>query len=233
MAANASRILQKLYLIGDSNTQQAFCDNGFASRLADEYIRKCDVVNRGYSGYTSRHLKVMLPTLLAEANTSIHVATLLIGSNDAVPEQEDDRHVPLDEYRTNIENMLTQLKNSNIKYIFLLSPPPLNGPAWAEKCLTTKNITTTFSTDHVAPYASICKELACKHDVKHIDLYNDMLKFPDWKDYFYDGLHFSDKGNSYVFTRLKEHFDSIFEDVEMAYPDWKTLSATNYLEHLT
>lgn len=55
----------KIYLIGDSNTQFGFSDGGFASQLADRYIRKCDVINRGFNGYTSEYLRHMLPRLLS------------------------------------------------------------------------------------------------------------------------------------------------------------------------
>ena len=47
----------KIYLIGNSNTQSGFSDGGFVSQLAYRYIRKCDVINRGFNGYTSEYLR--------------------------------------------------------------------------------------------------------------------------------------------------------------------------------
>ena len=49
--------VSKVSLIGDSNTQYGFADGGFASQLANKYIRKYDVINRGFDGYTSQYLK--------------------------------------------------------------------------------------------------------------------------------------------------------------------------------
>ncbi|KAH8051262.1 hypothetical protein JL721_11161 [Aureococcus anophagefferens] len=45
-----------IVLLGDSLTQYGFGPEGWASRLAHRYQRRADVLNRGYSGYTSRWL---------------------------------------------------------------------------------------------------------------------------------------------------------------------------------
>lgn len=39
---------------GDSLTQQGSRSGGFVTSLQEAYIRRLDVINRGYSGYTSR-----------------------------------------------------------------------------------------------------------------------------------------------------------------------------------
>ncbi len=58
---------KKLVLIGDSNIQYGFSGEGrWVSLLADLLQRKCDVINRGFSGYNTKYLKYMLPELLAE-----------------------------------------------------------------------------------------------------------------------------------------------------------------------
>ncbi|CDO74879.1 hypothetical protein BN946_scf185004.g29 [Trametes cinnabarina] len=42
-----------IVLLGDSLTELGFNDNGFAAKLANAYVRKLDVVNRGFSGYNT------------------------------------------------------------------------------------------------------------------------------------------------------------------------------------
>ncbi len=58
---------KKLVLIGDSNIQYGFSAEGrWVSLLADLLQRKCDVINRGFSGYNTNYLKIMLPEILDE-----------------------------------------------------------------------------------------------------------------------------------------------------------------------
>ena len=58
---------KKLLFIGDSNMQYGFSDEGrWISLIADHLQRKCDVINRGFSGYNTKHLRTMLPQLLEE-----------------------------------------------------------------------------------------------------------------------------------------------------------------------
>lgn len=64
-------VWKKLLLIGDSNIQYGFSNEGrWASLIADQLQRKCDVINRGFSGYNTNHLKLMLPEILDEFQPS-------------------------------------------------------------------------------------------------------------------------------------------------------------------
>ena len=40
----------KFILLGDSITQFSFGVGGWGARLADQYARRADVINRGFSG---------------------------------------------------------------------------------------------------------------------------------------------------------------------------------------
>ncbi|CAI9572942.1 unnamed protein product, partial [Staurois parvus] len=51
----------RVVLFGDSITQFAFEANGWGATLADKLVRKCDVLNRGLSGYNTRWAKLILP----------------------------------------------------------------------------------------------------------------------------------------------------------------------------
>ena len=55
MSLKCTTSLPKLaILLGDSITQQGFMQNGWAGLLSNEYQRRIDVVNRGFSGYNSK-----------------------------------------------------------------------------------------------------------------------------------------------------------------------------------
>ena len=52
------RIWPRVVLIGDSLTQQGGRAGGWVALLAEALERKCDVINRGFSGYTTRTIRV-------------------------------------------------------------------------------------------------------------------------------------------------------------------------------
>lgn len=53
-------------------------------------VRKCDVVNRGLSGYNTRWAKILLPRLITSAVTSqIAAVTVFFGANDCALEGKD------------------------------------------------------------------------------------------------------------------------------------------------
>nr|KAJ3419520.1 hypothetical protein HK105_006849 [Polyrhizophydium stewartii] len=68
--------LDQILLFGDSLTQ-----------LADAYVRKLDVVNRGFSGYNTDWCRLLLPSVLATIRPTprvrIRLVTVLLGANDA------------------------------------------------------------------------------------------------------------------------------------------------------
>lgn len=59
---------------------------GDCAHLNQSFVfRKCDVVNRGLSGYNSRWAKILLPRLISSPNsadTEIAAVTLFFGAND-------------------------------------------------------------------------------------------------------------------------------------------------------
>ena len=70
---------------GDSITQRGFAPGGWLSLLADTYVRRADVVNRGYSGYNSRWALPLLDRAfpLGAAAAPPALATVWFGANDA------------------------------------------------------------------------------------------------------------------------------------------------------
>ncbi|XP_033032489.1 isoamyl acetate-hydrolyzing esterase 1 homolog isoform X3 [Trachypithecus francoisi] len=75
----------RLLLFGDSITQFSFQQGGWGASLADKLVRKCDVLNRGFSGYNTRWAKIILPRLIRKGNSlDIPVAvTIFFGANDS------------------------------------------------------------------------------------------------------------------------------------------------------
>ena len=101
--------------------------------------RKCDVLNRGFSGYTSAFNKLILPKVLQcdhSPKGSIAAAVVLLGSNDSVLPDIDPRGLSVEEYVTNLSDILTQFMNDGIaaNQLILLTPPPLSEVMYEKYC---------------------------------------------------------------------------------------------------
>lgn len=99
--------------VGDSITQQGTAQEGWMTLLAHHYTRRADVINRGYSGYNSRDMALLLrkhmhasvrawpydPLSMHDHSSPVFV-TLFLGANDAsLPgSRSGAQHVPIDAY---------------------------------------------------------------------------------------------------------------------------------------
>ena len=83
------------------------------------FNRKCDVINRGFSGYNTRWNRILLPRLVTSDNAGdIVVFVIFLGANDAcVKHLSPGHHIPVHDYRNNLVAMVDYLKVSSISYI--------------------------------------------------------------------------------------------------------------------
>ena len=117
------RLRPLIVLLGDSLTQQGFGfsiggerTTGWASKLAHEFRRRADVLNRGYSGYNSRHICQEVidsnddeSAIISNMEEDVLFCTVFLGANDAALPGER-QHVPLNEYETNLERIVAKLR---------------------------------------------------------------------------------------------------------------------------
>jgi lysophospholipase L1-like esterase len=122
----------QFFLFGDSITQDAFDQQrgfAFSAALQHAYIRRLDVVNRGLSGYNTRQALKVLPRIIPTPEQArIRFLTIFFGANDAAtPDAGNKQHVPLGEYKQNLENIITHpLIAAHKPRIILIAPPPIN-----------------------------------------------------------------------------------------------------------
>jgi len=97
-------------------------------------------LNRGFSGYTSQDLQLILPNLLDHDNTnnSVNIATILLGSNDSVSQSLDKRHVSIVLYKDCMEKIIQELKRREIPHIILMTPPPVDVQHWTKHSFETR-----------------------------------------------------------------------------------------------
>uniref|UniRef100_A0ABI7VQU5 Isoamyl acetate-hydrolyzing esterase 1 homolog n=1 Tax=Felis catus TaxID=9685 RepID=A0ABI7VQU5_FELCA len=170
----------RVLLFGDSITQFSFQQGGWGASLADKLVRKCDVLNRGFSGYNTRWAKIILPRLIKKGTglDSPVAVTIFFGANDsALKDENPKQHVPLDEYVANLKSMVRYLKSVDVPEhrIVLISPPPLCEAAWERECLA-QGCKLNRLNLVVGEYADACLQVAraCGTDV--LDLWTLMQK---------------------------------------------------------
>uniref|UniRef100_A0A7S1FTJ2 SGNH hydrolase-type esterase domain-containing protein n=1 Tax=Corethron hystrix TaxID=216773 RepID=A0A7S1FTJ2_9STRA len=231
----------RIILLGDSITQLSFNSNGgFGARLSDIYQRRADVFNRGYSGYNSEWILNMLQTnegrlgIFGPPNDdgavgsppvdAVRLVTIFLGANDASDAELNARqHVPLKEYRTNLEKIvhITREWCPHSK-ILLITPPPVDHEARLKYQLdrygdkATGKLERTLSLS--GEYATAACETAVQVGVPCLNIWKKMQdadNSPGWHQYLSDGLHLSPKGNQFVGKMLEEFIFEHFPEISV------------------
>lgn len=130
----------QVVLFGDSLFQGApdtLDGFSFQAALEAHCIRRYDVVNRGLSGYNTSQALRALPSVFplppsdpSPYTPKIAYLVVLLGANDAALQAtEDNQHVDLAEYETNLKAILTHsnIQAHNPGKILVVTPPPLDG----------------------------------------------------------------------------------------------------------
>ncbi|KAM6973802.1 isoamyl acetate-hydrolyzing esterase 1 homolog [Aplochiton taeniatus] len=220
----------QVVLFGDSITQFAFQTNGWGSEIADKLARKCDVVNRGLSGYNSRWAKIILPRIIPNHNSHIAAVTVFFGANDcALEEKNPQQHVPLQEYSENLKDIVNHLASVGVsadKVIFI-TPPPLHEATWEKECLLKGSALDRLNST-AGQYAQACVQTAGQCGADVLDLWTLMQKDEqDYNLYLSDGLHLSDKGNQFVGQHLWKLLESHVADLPFILPYWGDVDSKN------
>jgi lysophospholipase L1-like esterase len=228
------RLRPALLLFGDSLTQYGFgtadCEVGWCGLLAAAYTRRCDVLNRGFSGYNTRHALDLLPRIFLGENTTgggsdnanhqLLFCTVFFGANDAALPGEP-QHVDIEEYEQNMDAIVSQIRkltHSDLP-IILLTPPPVDEEAWARW----REIETSDRSNHVTQkYGDKVKAVADKHaKCSVVDTWTLLEGDRDLNDngiyprsqYLSDGLHLNENGNRKIFQGLMETLSRDFPDI--------------------
>lgn len=131
----------QVLLLGDSLTEwgaQVDLDAvGWAALLTSYLSRQADVLNRGFSGYNSEHIRAMLtpssedefdtqPLSVAGHLNKVVLVILWLGANDAVGPGHPV-HVPLPRFVKNLRLILKVLEDGLPRAaLIVLTPPPID-----------------------------------------------------------------------------------------------------------
>ncbi|PSN74005.1 SGNH hydrolase [Corynespora cassiicola Philippines] len=252
------------FLFGDSITQDSFNQQrgfGFSAALQHAYIRRLDVVNRGFSGYNTRKaLRVLSSIFPPPGQTRIRFLLVFFGANDAsLPKAQNNQHVPLEEYKANLEKIIAhpQVAAHNARVI-LVAPPPINEhlqwPSDQEKGLSTLSRVAASTKS----YADAACEVGEKLGVPVVNLWKAFMSktgfdVDTWKvgdaipgslslpqndvlvELMYDGLHFNPAGYDILFQELikvisEQWPDQLPENLPMILPPWNNAAAWEEFE---
>lgn len=211
------------------------------------YLRRVDVINRGYGGYNSDHAVKILPRILdAEldaARSNVPLMTIFFGTNDAV---NSTQHVPLDRYTENIEKLVLTAIENNIR-------PVVIGPGLHDRKLSNamffnrgdthrKDITSNRNNRR---YSEAAESVARKHSVPFVDLWTafrdelgltddqvDEPNCPDLKDLVHDGVHFTPRAYKLLYEGVVSAIDSLYPDlssknIALKLPHWTEIDPQN------
>ncbi|XP_035231282.1 isoamyl acetate-hydrolyzing esterase 1 homolog isoform X2 [Stegodyphus dumicola] len=195
--------------------------------LADRLQRVCDVIGRGFSGYTSRTCNIILPRLFSAENISdIEAFVICLGANDSSDKDSDtNQHVPIHEYSKNLEDIVNYLQLIGLckKKIVLMTPPPYYHEKYAAYCAEVGRSLPLRDNRTVSEYAEACFKVGQKCEVDVVNLYQEMIKDENWPRYLIDGLHFSHAGSVLVYALLWPHIAKRVQVNKMILPSWNEI----------
>ena len=134
---------------------------GWLPLLARDYAwRGCaDVVNRGLSGCTTRMFLADLPATLASLPADVLVVLLQFGSADL--SAEGSLHVPVGEFATNLEAIVSGFRSAlPAAKIIVMTPPAVVDAKWVETKRVSGGPPGPLSLGGLKPYAAAASKVA-------------------------------------------------------------------------
>lgn len=196
--SNSRRVYDQIILFGDSITEQSESQLGLdgdvfalAPALRNAYIRKLDVVNRGFSGYTTPLALRVLPEILplvgrngdrgvdaGNGDVKVRLLILFFGANDAcLPGQR--QHVPVTVYRESLKGIVKYVQGvEKAAKVVLVTPGPVD-----EWQLDEGGLRKQRTAVNTKLYADVAREVAREmgdKGVKVVDLWRAFMRRAGW-----------------------------------------------------
>ncbi|KAG8405168.1 isoamyl acetate-hydrolyzing esterase, variant 2 [Metarhizium acridum] len=229
-------LYDQFILYGASIMEQASTQKrGFAlaPALQQAYIRRLDVVNRGFSGFNSEQGLRVLPKIMPDPQqTRVRFMAILFGSNDACfPDAENGQHVPLDQYKKNLVKLLTHpALEAHHPRLLLVTPPPIEERRLDHRVKSQGYLKLNRSNVVTKQYADASREIAKEMKVGCVDLWTAFMSKAGWQTgdplygsqclpendairaLIHDGLHFTPEA-------YKIFFEEVMKVIASTWPD--------------
>ncbi|CAL8105353.1 unnamed protein product [Calicophoron daubneyi] len=225
-----SQIIPKVIFLGDSITQLGWSyDGGWLSILASNFVRKLDVIGRGFSGYNTRMCKPLVPLLFPNSASveNCRMLSIFFGANDAsIAEQ----HVPVEEFKTNLQWMIQYFQGLGLptKSLMIISLPPVDEARYGGRQIA-EGLPVSRLLKNCVIYANAAKEVAGAAKVTFVNIFEAMVAQKNWNELLVDGLHFSRKGSEFTADILTNILtDKLPADCErMFFPGYEEVDNDN------
>ncbi|KAJ5103138.1 Esterase SGNH hydrolase-type subgroup [Penicillium argentinense] len=226
-------------IFGDSITQQSYNQGmgfGWGAQLQEVYSRKLDIINRGFSGYTTANaIKILDQFFPSPQTANVRLMTIFFGANDSVG-KDHFQHVSIEVYKENLKKIIqhpaVQAQNP---YIILMTPPPVNEYQLeqfdAEKSTPHPSRTAKNTKD----YADVTRVIGKELNLPVADIWSAFMDVTGWKEglplpgsrdlpeieslsaLFVDGLHPSPGGSKII-------FNEVLTTIEKSLPDFAPMA---------
>ncbi|QDS74736.1 hypothetical protein FKW77_000964 [Venturia effusa] len=244
-------LYDQIVLFGDSITEFGETCNGegigHVAALRRAYIRRLDVVNRGFSGYnTDLALRVMHKAIPSASDANIRIMGLFFGANDScLPTEVNNQCVPLPEFKCNMTKLLRHPNSSGHKArMFLITNPPvIEEMQYAiDKA---KGYPLRRTAENTKKYADAIRDLGREHSVPVVDLWSAIMLQAGWTPdlegplpgcmdaprsdvlakYLIDGLHLTPAGYQLLYNTIMRCIalcwpDQLPEHLPFILPHW-------------
>ncbi|CAD7700596.1 unnamed protein product [Ostreobium quekettii] len=126
------------------------------------------------------------------------------------------QHVPLEEYKKNLERMVNRVKAAGCGNTLLITPPPVCNESRMKflhkNCPSSANNSAADRSLEVSgQYADACVTVSKELGVPSLNLWSSFQTQPAWNaELLQDGLHFSPSGSGFLFSRLIAAIDQEF-----------------------
>ncbi|KAK7538626.1 SGNH hydrolase-type esterase domain-containing protein [Phyllosticta citribraziliensis] len=241
-------LYDEFLLFGDSITQASAPNDGFgfAAALAKAYARRLDVVNRGFSGYTTEQALKVLPRFMPTPDhAKVRLMTVFFGANDAcVKGGSTGQHVPLETYVENLKAICTHdvVKAHNPRLI-IITPPPINEWKMEATDQAKGHNGLQRTAEQTKTYANAARKVGEELGIPVLDLWTIFMSRAGWvageplpgcksvprndliEELMYDGLHLSPRAYEIVVEELQSliacaYPDQIADELAPVLPNW-------------
>ncbi|KAI0831767.1 SGNH hydrolase [Trametes gibbosa] len=238
MTAN---VQDAIVLLGDSLTEFAAAPEGFATKLGEAYIRKLDVVNRGFAGYNTDWIIPVFEQIWPTQDRRhqyprTRLLVVWLGANDAA-RAHSKHHVPLARYEANLAWLVRALRAPTSAHyspdtrIVFVSPPPVQPERWVPvlaESLGQPEAPPDRDLEQSRAYAEAMGRLGAREGVPVVDAWGRIWEAAGWSSsgltpFLCDGLHLTGKGYQIVYDALiatiAEKFPELHPDnLQLTFP---------------
>lgn len=200
----------KITIFGDCETRNSMdpVNGAWGADLTTMVNNFFQVDIRGFRGYTSEMALKYMPQLFTRKYLKdVTLFLIFFGSDDAW-QSEDFPSVRVDEYESNLKNMIQHLKDSGLakEQIIVITPGWYNQEDFDKhqnRLLTSNTIRLFKSKEHSQKYAKVALDVGIKEGVSVLDWWEISLAHKPYSDLFLDdGIHLSRSGGKLLFDAL-------------------------------